>query len=60
MTGKFINFVFMEELEDLGANGTVKTAIFGATTVLETTEMLREKELNAMGVEEAKAEASKG
>ena|ERR1711865_42429 len=32
MTGKFINFMFMEEFEDFGANETVKTAIFGAAT----------------------------
>ena len=32
MTGKFINFVFLEEFEDFGANETAKTAIFGAAT----------------------------
>ena len=32
MTGKFINFVFLEEFEDFNVNTTVKTSIFGGVT----------------------------
>ena len=32
MTGKFVNFVFLEEFEDFNVNSTVKTAIFGGLT----------------------------